>query len=344
MIKVGVIGALLIGMLGYLQRSPLPLPEQDLEVLGKALFFDPILSRDASLSCASCHQPALAFTDGREVSIGVEGRKGIRNSMTLVNLATIQTGFFWDGRVSKLEEQVLHPITNPNEMGADLEQVVGRLALRKEYQWLFDESSIEDHEGHFQYKGDAPNGVHSTDLDTPVERLGQALAAYLRSITLSDSKFDRVLSGEENFTLSEERGWAIFFDATDYLPHGECSHCHTDPLFTNHKFFNNGISVVTDSKPVEDPGQGGITGIPQQMGRFRTPTLRNIAVTAPYMHDGRFQTLEEVIDHYNSGGRQGFNVNPNVRPLHLSKEDMKDVIAFLHTLTDRSLVDRKEGL
>ncbi len=308
----------LIGMLGYLQQTAIQLPEHELEVLGEALFFDPMLSLDGSISCASCHQPALAFTDQREVSIGVNGRKGMRNTMTLVNLETIQTGYFWDGRVMDLEEQVLHPITNPNEMGADLEQVMDRLAHRPEYQWLFAES--------------------------PTKRLGQALAAYLRSITLSDSKFDRVMAGEENFTLSEERGWAIFFDATDYLPHGECSHCHTDPLFTNHQFFNNGISEVTDSGLLEDPGQGGITGIPQQMGRFRTPTLRNIAVTAPYMHDGRFQTLEEVLEHYNSGGQPGFNVNPNVRSLHLSKEDMEDVIAFLHTLTDRSLVQVGEGL
>lgn len=308
----------LIGMLGYLQPSFIQLPEHDLEVLGEALFFDPMLSLDGSISCASCHQPALAFTDQREVSIGVNGRKGMRNTMTLVNLETIQTGYFWDGRVMDLEEQVLHPITNPNEMGADLEQVMDRLAQRPEYRWLFAES--------------------------PTKRLGQALAAYLRSITLSDSKFDRVMAGEENFTLSEERGWAIFFDATDYLPHGECSHCHTDPLFTNHQFFNNGISVMTGSRSLKDSGQGGITGIPQQMGRFRTPTLRNIAVTAPYMHDGRFLTLEEVLEHYNSGGQPGFNVNPNVRPLHLSKEDMEDVIAFLHTLTDRSLVQVIEGL
>ena len=328
MIKVGIIGALLIGVLGYWkvkplpQQSPLPQSQVDLEVLGEALFFDPILSVDGSISCASCHQPTLAFTDGQIVSVGVEGRKGKRNAMTLVNLATVQTGFFWDGRVMELEKQVLHPITHPNEMGANLEQLVGQLSQQPEYQWLFAGGSVQE---------------------SPTERLGIALSAYLRSIKLSDAKFDRVMAGKENFTLAEERGWAIFFDATDYLPHGECSHCHVDPLFTNHEFFNNGISVIDPSNPLEDPGQGGITGIAQQMGRFRTPTLRNIALTAPYMHDGRFQTLEEVMEHYNSGGQKGFNVNPNVRPLNLSKEDMEDVIAFLHTLTDYSLEEHKIG-
>ena len=205
-------------------------------------------------------------------------------------------------------------------MGADLNQVLGKLSQNSNYQWLFEGSSVEE---------------------SASERLGKALATYLRSIKLNDSKFDRVMAGKENFTFSEERGWAIFFDATDYLPHGECSHCHVDPLLTNHQFFNNGISAFDLYNLPEDQGQGGVTGIPQQIGRFRTPTLRNIAVTAPYMHDGRFQTLEEVMDHYNSGGHKGFNVNPNVRPLHLSTEDMKDVIAFLHTLTDRSLEQNK---
>lgn len=344
MIKVGIIGILLIGLLGWSNMQPLPERSfvnhtpSELEILGESLFFDPLLSLDESVSCASCHQPALAFTDGRAVSIGIEGRKGVRNTMTLVNMATIQTGYFWDGRVMELEQQVLHPITNPNEMGADLNQVLERLSFQPQYQWLFEETPNK-YEGALIYNRDKTH--HG---DTPSERLGRALAAYLRSISLSDSKFDRVMAGEENFTLAEERGWAIFFDATDYLPHGECSHCHTDPLFTNHQFFNNGISMISASTPPKDLGQGGITGIPQQMGRFRTPTLRNIAVTAPYMHDGRFQTLEEVLEHYNTGGQKGFNVNPNVRPLHLSKEDMKDLIAFLNTLTDRSLNPVENGL
>ncbi|MGA1544743.1 MAG: cytochrome-c peroxidase [Saprospiraceae bacterium] len=320
MIKVGVIGLILLGWLSTWNLSPLPKQPPDLEALGAALFFDPVLSIDESISCSSCHQPPLAFTDGHKVAIGVDGRQGTRNTMTLNNLEAIQTGYFWDGRVMELEEQVLHPITQHHEMGADLNQVLGKLSKNSNYQWLFEGSSVDE---------------------SPSVRLGSALATYLRSIALNDSKFDRVMAGKENFTLAEERGWAIFFDATDYLPHGECSHCHVDRLFTNQQFFNNGISAFDLYNLPEDQGQGGVTGIPQQIGRFRTPTLRNIAVTAPYMHDGRFQTLEEVMDHYNSGGHKGFNVNPNVRPLHLSTEDMKDVIAFLHTLTDRSLEQNK---
>ena len=320
MIKVGVIGLILLGWLGTWNLSPLPKQDPDLKSLGAALFFDPTLSIDESLSCSSCHQPALAFTDGKQVAIGVDGRKGTRNTMTLMNLETIHTGYFWDGRVMELEEQVLHPITQHQEMGADLKQVLVKLSKNSNYHWLFEGSAMGEN---------------------PTERLGKALAAYLRSITLNDSKFDRVMAGKENFTLSEERGWAIFFDATDFLPHGECSHCHVDPHFTNHQFFNNGISAIDLSNLPEDQGQRGVTGIPQQIGRFRTPTLRNIAVTAPYMHDGRFQTLEEVMDHYNLGGQQGFNVNPNVRPLHLTKEDIEDVIAFLYTLTDSSLEQNK---
>ena len=166
-----------------------------------------------------------------------------------------------------------------------------------------------------------------------------ALAQFERSLVSYDSKFDRELRGEIEFTEAEERGKTIFFDMSEELPKAECGHCHTDPLFTNLDFFNNGIEEVNDLEHFPDAGRGKITGNRFDQGKFRTPTLRNIELTAPYMHDGRFESLEEVIDHYVSGGHFVENKSPNVRKLDFSERDKQDLIAFLKTLTDTSFVN-----
>jgi cytochrome c peroxidase len=171
-----------------------------------------------------------------------------------------------------------------------------------------------------------------TDIDSVL--VSRALAQYERTLFSANAKFDQVMRKEAVFTPAEKRGWTIFFDASPNLPFSECNHCHIDPLFTNLAYENNGIQAVKHLEDFPDPGRGAITKNRNDLGKFVVPTLRNIALTAPYMHDGRFSTLEEVIDHYASGGHLADNLNPNVRVLKLREQDKKDLIAFLHTLTD----------
>ncbi len=291
--------------------------------LGRALFFDPILSLDSSISCASCHQPALAFTDGGAVSKGIEGRTGQRSAPSLLNIGFHYKGVFWDGRSPSLEEQALHPLGDSLEMGNQWNTIQKRLHQHPEYQIRFQEAFPE-----------APINKETT---------AKALAQFQRTLISANSKFDQVQRGEVQFTPQEKRGWTIFFDAGyPTTPMAECSHCHTDPLFTNLDFSNNGLDESNSLNEFADRGLGQISGNKYDNGKFRVPTLRNILLTAPYMHDGRFSTIEEVIQHYNKGGQYAENVDPNVRPLHLSDKDQQDLIAFLQTLTDSSaLVLRK---
>ncbi len=307
------------GFVAMLQPADNPLTVEGVS-LGKTLFFDPGLSADGSVSCATCHQPALAFTDGRRVSEGVYGRTGSRNAPSLLNVGFYYRGLFWDGRVRTLEEQVVHPLSNPNEMGGDWDDILAYLRRHANYSKAFGEA--------FGDKGITREGV------------AWALAQYLRTLVSADARFDRVMRGEAKFTAAEQRGWAIFFDATDSLPHGECAHCHADPLFTTLEFQNIGLDAP---EKIKDPGREQITGRPSDYGRFRVPALRNVARTAPYMHDGRFTTLEEVVEHYISGGEAGYNVSPNVRPLQLNESQKADLIAFLQTLTDTSGVSKDDS-
>jgi len=293
-----------------------PLTPSGIE-LGRRLFYDPLLSRDSTISCASCHRQELAFTDGRAVSRGVDGRAGDRSAMSLVNVGYYYRGLFWDGRTATLEEQANHPLTDPREMDNDWPTILERLRRKDAYFPYFSEA----------FGLDAPEAIRE-------EHVRKALAQFQRTLVSHNAKWDRVERGEAVFTAAEKRGWAIFFDASEALPQAECSHCHSDPLFSNLKFFNNGI----DSARNLEQGRAVVTGRPSDVGKFRTPTLRNIELTAPYMHDGRFSTLEEVIDHYASGGHPAPNVNPNVRRLNLTERDKADLIAFLKTLTDTTFI------
>jgi cytochrome c peroxidase len=283
--------------------------------LGRALFFDPILSQDSSISCASCHQPALAFTDGGAVSRGIAGRMGQRSAPSLLNIGFHYKGVFWDGRSPTLEEQALHPLGDSLEMGNQWSTIEERLRQHPAYRIRFQEAFPN-----------APIGQETT---------AKALAQFQRTLVSANSKFDQVMRGEAQFTPEEKRGWTIFFDAGfPETPMAECSHCHTDPLFTNLNFSNNGLDESSSLNEFPDRGLGQISGNKYDNGKFRVPTLRNILITAPYMHDGRFRTIEEVIQHYNNGGKYAENVDPNVRPLHLSDKDQQDLITFLQTLTD----------
>ena len=283
--------------------------------LGRRLFHDRRLSRDGSVSCASCHDPARAFADpGRAVSVGVGGRRGGRNAMPLFNLAWAPS-LFWDGRAPSLRRQALLPIEHPDEMAASLPEVVARLEADPAMAGLFRQA-----------------------LGGPVTagRIGLAIEQYLLTRVSQDSKFDRVMRGAERFTPGEKRGFELFLtehDPRQGLRGADCFHCHGGPLFTNHQFMNIGLA------PRGDTGREQVTGQAADRGKFRTPSLRNVAVTAPYMHDGRFATLEEVIDHYDHGMARPPQLDPNLAKhpaagLGLSAEDKAALVAFLRTLTD----------
>jgi cytochrome c peroxidase len=285
--------------------------------LGRQLFFDPILSGDSTLSCSSCHQPHLAFTDGLALSQNKKGKQSKRSAPSLLNVVYHYKGLFWDGRAETLEQQAFEPVTNPIEMAATWPKVIQRLQNQPSYWVMFRQAF----------------GIQKkTDIDSVL--VVRALAQYERTLFSANAKFDQVMRKEAVFTPSEKRGWTIFFDASPNLPFSECNHCHIDPLFTNLAYENNGIQQVNHLEDFPDPGRGAITKNRNDLGKFVVPTLRNIALTAPYMHDGRFQTLQEVIDHYASGGHLADNLNPNVRVLKLQEQDKKNLIAFLHTLTD----------
>ncbi len=299
-----------------------PLTVEGVE-LGRLLFFDPMFSADSSISCASCHLPELAFSDGMSLSTGVAGRRGRRNAPSLANVGYYYKGLFWDGRVATLEAQSLHPVEDSLEMSNAWPEVERRLRAHPSYPVLFRKAFGIRHAG--EINGDLA---------------AKALAQFQRTLISANSKFDRKMRGEVEFTAREQRGWTIFFDASMDVPHSECAHCHADPLFSTLEFANNGIDAVKTLEDFSDRGRGAVSGNRYEYGAFRVPTLRNIALTAPYMHDGRFATLEEVIEHYAAGGHYADNLNPNIMPLRLNAQDKADLIEFLLTLTDTAFVQR----
>ena len=276
--------------------------------LGKRLFADPILSVDSTIACASCHLPAHAFSDPQPFSQGVGGVTS-RNSMPLFNVLW-NSSFFWDGRAASLEDQALEPVQRPVEMGEDWDRVVAKLERHAEYPALFARAF-----------GDAPINR---------QLVVQAIAQFERTLISADSKYDRWLAGQAVFTPEEERGFLLF-----HTEAGDCFHCHVAPLFTDNEFHNNGLDLDPP-----DAGLAALTGKRLDRGKFKTPTLRNVEYTAPYMHDGRFQTLEEVVEHYDSGFHRIALTDPLllVRPnLDLTPADKRALVAFLKTLSDPQL-------
>ena len=280
----------------------LPVPEDNALTpekvrLGRALFFDPILSRDGSLSCATCHELERAFTDGRPVSRGVFDRVGTRNAPTLVNRAYGESQFF-DGRASSLEEQAILPIQSPKELDLRLEEALARLRGDAEYPELFRTAF-----------GRAPD----------VDGLAKALASYVRTIVAGGSPVDWYLRGERGaITELEEKGLRVFQGK------GRCSACHIGPNFTDERFHNTG--VAWQDGELLDPGRFAITGDESERGAFKAPSLREIARTAPYMHDGTLATLEDVIEFYDRGGNPNPYLDAQIRPLHLRPSKMFLVI------------------
>lgn len=289
--------------------------------LGEALFNEQALSGLGHQSCASCHMSGAGFTDaGRRVSTGAEGVEGTRNSMPLVNLAW-QTNFFWDGRARSLRQQVQMPIQSPSEMHASLETAASHLTAT----------------------GYGPRFAAAFGTTTITgDRIARALEQYLLTLVSGNSRFDRIQAGLERPSPEEVRGFQLFF--TEYDPRHEqfgadCFHCHGGALFSDFGFHNNGLDSANE---VVDVGRSAITGRKSDRGKFKTPSLRNVAVTGPYMHDGRFATLEEVVAHYVQGVQRSETLDPNIAKhpgngVPLSPDDQRALIAFLKSLTDTDL-------
>jgi len=288
---------------------------EDKFVLGRALFYDPILSVDSTVSCGSCHQQFSAFAHAdHNFSHGIYDRLGTRNAPGLFNLNWLPL-FMHDGGINHIEVQPLGPITNTLEMGADINPVIAKLQASSKYKNLFKKA-------------------FGTDVVNSQNML-RAMAQFMGLIYSYNSKYDLFKRHENNVQLSdaELRGYNLFLT--------NCNSCHKEPLFSDFAFRNNGISVNIYLK---DTGRAHITGLPQDRYKFKTPSLRNIAKTAPYMHDGRFNTLQECLDHYANVKPNLINLDPLLQNngLPLSAQDKQDIIAFLYTLTDyKFLADRR---
>lgn len=276
--------------------------------LGKQLYFDGRLSRNNQVSCAFCHNPFAGFADPRQVSIGVDGKLGGRQAPTVYNTAfnPIQ---FWDGRAGSLEEQAIGPIQNPVEMAETHENVVAKLRKIKGYQQQFREAF---------------------GAEVSLQGIAEAIAAFERTIVSTNAPFDQYVLGDARaMNEAAVRGMALFKGKA------RCMLCHNGPNFTDNQFHNLGVPQAGPLK--EDLGRYNVTRQEKDRGAFKTPTLRSITETAPYMHDGAFKTLEEVIDFMDSGGGQNPNLSPLVKPLGLSKDEKSDLLAFLKALSGEPL-------
>jgi cytochrome c peroxidase len=277
--------------------------------LGRRLFFDARLSKDRSVSCANCHHPDRAFTDNRTLAIGVFDRVGKRHSPALINRG-FGRAHFWDGRASTLEKQVLQPIEDPNEMDLPLEEAIRRLDADDSYRAAF-QAVFE-------------RAISADDLS-------RALASYVRTIRSGDSPYDRFVAGNTDaLSVEQQQGLQIF------RTRGRCTFCHAEPLFTDERFWNTGIAwraePGAETASYQDEGRFATSGLERDRGSFKTPTLREIARTAPYMHDGSLATLEDVVEFYDRGGRPNRHQFPGIGPLRLSAEEKQALVRFLESL------------
>lgn len=276
-----------------------PLSKQGVE-LGRRLFYDPILSRDSTVSCSNCHLSFTAFTHvDHALSHGIEDRIGTRNSPALMNLAWSKN-FMWDGAINHLDFQALAPISHPAEMDNSIERVVQKMQGLTRYKARF-----------YAAFGDST---------VTGERLLKALSQFELTLITANSKYDRMILGKEAFTQQEQNGYQIF--------QKNCASCHVEPLFTNHNFEKNGLPLDTF---LNDFGRMKITGLPSDSLRFKVPTLRNIEFSYPYMHDGRFKKLRDVVEHY-------AQTTELAQKIELLPNEKVDLVAFLLTLTDREFL------
>lgn len=272
--------------------------------LGRALYFDPRMSVDNSVSCASCHSPTKAFADGQPNSAGIKGQRGARSAPTVINRAygSVQ---FWDGRAATPEQQAIEPMANPIEMGHTPEGVVARLEEIPGYRSMF------------------AAAFGSEDID--LERAGKAIATFERTVLSGNSAYDRYQAGDKKaMSPSQVRGMKVYFNKA------KCDQCHDGINFTRNAFHNIGVGA---GRPDPDPGRYAVTKNPLDWGAFKTPTLREIANTAPYMHDGSLATLEDVVEFYDKGGIPNKNLDERIKPLRLSEQNKKDLVEFLKALS-----------
>lgn len=299
-----------------------PLTVEGVE-LGRRLFYETRLSKNNSLSCASCHQQSRAFTDGRRFSIGYDGTSTKRNSMTLANILWVQN-FFWDGRATSLEAQARTPLTDPHEMGQELDSSAAKLGADTRYGPLF-------------------AAAFGSPAIMP-DRILKALSQFERTLISCNSRYDRYIRGEVELSPAEHRGLDLFYGSANRGQRSAgCGNCHGGPRTFNETYHNNGLD--TDPK---DSGRACVTHQDYDRGRFRVVTLRNIALTGPYMHDGRFNTLREVIDHYSDHLQPSATLSPtlldtanNPIDLHLSAGEKASLLAFLEALTDSGFISDK---
>jgi cytochrome c peroxidase len=273
--------------------------------LGWLLYFDKRLSVDSSVSCASCHDPKFAFADGQAFSKGIRGQLGGRSAPTVINRA-FSLDQFWDGRAKTLEEQAKGPIANPVEMGHahDLCEkcIAGIPGYQKRFRAVFGPGNLT------------------------IDHIAQAIATFERTVLSGNSPYDKFKAGDAKaLTAGQKRGMEVFFSNN-----ARCDSCHEGVNFTNGKYANVGIGM---DKPVPDLGRFEVTKREEDKGAFKTPTLREIAHTAPYMHDGSLKTLEDVVEHYNKGGTKNPWLHSDVRELKLSDQDKKDLVDFLKALS-----------
>ncbi|MCB9251369.1 MAG: c-type cytochrome [Flavobacteriales bacterium] len=296
--------------------------------LGRMLFYEKKLSGDGTQACASCHIQEFAFTDTARFSLGIRGHRGGRQAMSVFNMAWHENEFFWDGRAHLLRDQSLMPIQDKLEMDETLENVIAKLSASQ------------------MYKDQFIRVFGSEEITS--RKMSLAMEQFMNSIISNKSRFDDFLKDSTVFTSSEKRGFKLF--TTEYNPFfpdqsgADCQHCHSGFNFENDKYMNNGLDGDGEFK---DEGRFKTSGTQNDFGKFKVTSLRNIAITAPYMHDGRFKTLEEVIEHYNSGIKASATLDPSLeqtraKGLFLTDQDKKDLVAFLKTLTDKELTHNPE--
>lgn len=292
----------------YLRPSEVPAPADNVPnaariELGKALFFDPRLSGSNWISCATCHNPALGWSDALPAGIGHNGKQLGRATPTILNTAYLPL-LMWDGRKNTLEDQALGPVESADEMHQDPDVLVGKLSSIAGYRVMFERA----------YPG----------LGISKETISKAIASFERTVVSNDAPFDRWIKGQSDaITPSAKRGFELFTNEAN------CVACHAGFNFTDGSFHNIG---VTDAGAA-DAGRFAIKPLKSMRGAFKTPTLRDVALTAPYMRNGIYRTLDEVVDHYDRGGDVHENLSAEIRPLHLSAQDKHDLVAFMQTLT-----------
>ena len=313
-----------------LQYGALSIPELPLDnlltnegvKLGRMLFYEQRLSGDNSMSCSSCHNQVNAFSDTAKFSTGIHGDLGHRQAMSVVNMRWNTNGYFWDGRADKLREQSLMPIQDAIEMDETLDNVLEKLSQDTLYTHQF-----------LRAFGTSEPTSHLVSL---------ALEQFMNTIVSYRSKYDQFLNGSTQLTEQEDRGRDLFFgEYNPFFPDdsgADCGHCHSGKTFDSPTYMNNGTDSLNS-----DIGRYGVTADSADIGLMKTPTLRNIALTPPYMHDGVFQTLEEVVQHYNTGLQSSATLDQALQMtmgtgLMLNEQDVSDLVSFLHTLTDQELI------